>query len=180
MIKIEAKKGKKVIKREIKVEYIDFNINKNGERIEENVNALKLKQLYLDNNIEWLHIINNSGDRLELIIEKIHTLSYMNSKVYVSAFCPDLFVVYKKNILKEINNTNVKISPSLVYFEDTRKIVKIQKFLFPRYWENYMKIIWLKNNNYTVHSSNTKVTFIRNIIVFKYYIDKYNNYTYDY
>ncbi|EQF29913.1 hypothetical protein QEW_4505 [Clostridioides difficile CD160] len=180
MIKIETKKGKKIIKKEIKVEYIDFNISKNGKRIEESVNALRLKQLYIDNNIEWLRIINKSGDRLEFIIEKIHTLSYMNSKVYISAFCPDLFIVYKKNILKEINNTNVKISPVIIYFEDARKIIKIQKILFPRHWENYMKVIWLQNNNYTVHSSSIKITFIRNIAVFKYYIDKYNNYMYDY
>ena len=174
MIKIEAKKGKKIIKKEIKVEYIDFNMSKNGERIEESVNALRLKQLHLDNNIEWLYFINKSGDRLELLIERIYSLSYMNSTVLVSAFCPDLFVVSRKNILKEINKRKVRISPISIYFEDTRKIIQLQKFLFPRYWTNYMKIMWFKNNNYPVHSNNIKVKCIRNTVIFKYHIEKYN------
>ncbi|MCC0664569.1 hypothetical protein [Clostridioides sp. ZZV15-6597] len=174
MIKIEAKKGKKIIKKEIKVEYIDFNVSENGERIKESVNALRLKQLHLDNNIEWLYFINKSGDRLELLIERIYSLSYMNSTVCVTAFCPDLFVVYKKNILKEINKTKVKISPILIYFEDAKKIIKLQKFLFPRYWTNYMKIIWFQNNNYPIHSSNIKVKCRRNTVIFKYYIEKSN------
>ncbi|MGO0987441.1 hypothetical protein ACWYRQ_21300 [Clostridioides difficile] len=180
MIKIEAKKGKKILKKEIKVGYIDFNVNKNGKWIEETVNAPKLKQLFLDNNIEYLHFINKAGDKFQLIIEIIRSLSFMNSTVFISAFCPDLFVVYKKNIFKKIGKANIKISPIIICFEDTEKIIKIQKFLFPRNYTIYMKAIWLQNNGYKAPSNNIKVKYIKNMAICKYSLSKQKNYIYNY
>ncbi|CZR99526.1 hypothetical protein CDFC105_71295 [Clostridioides difficile] len=187
MIKIQGKNGKKIIKKEIEIEYIDFNISESGKCIKENVCAYKLKALSLDNNIEALNFIEPNGNKLEFFIEKINTLSKRNRTVYISAFCPDLFIPDdKKDLSKRINKVNIKISPILIVFEDQKTIIKFQKFLFPRFWHKYMKIIWLKNNNYPIHSNKAtktstsyEVTYINNMVIFKYYISKtYRNYAY--
>lgn len=177
MIKIEAKNGKKVIKKTIEVEYIDCNINKNGEWIKENVSAYKLKSLWHDDNIDFLYYLDEKGDKFEIFIEKYFTLSSRNSTLYIYAFCPDLFI--RKNLLERINKSNIKISPILVCFESPRKIIKIKKFLFPRYWTNYMKVTWLKNNNH-LYLVNTKFTFTKNVVVCKQYINKHQDYIYNY
>ncbi|MCC0697244.1 hypothetical protein [Clostridioides sp. ES-S-0048-02] len=186
MIKIQGKDCRKIIKEEIEVEYIDFNStdNENGKLISESVNAYKLKQLSLDNNIEALHFINTTGDKLEFLIEKISTLSVRNSSAYVSIFCPDLYsnsFDKEENILKKINKKNIKISPTLNFFENRKVIVKTQRFLFPRFWTKYMKMIWLQNNNYPTHSKTFtrtstfyQVIYIKHMVIFKYYIMKRN------
>lgn len=187
MIKIEGKDGKKIINKEIEIEYIDFNIVESGKLIKENVCAYRLKELYLDNKIEELNFIGPKGDKLEFYIEKINTLSNKNHAVYISVFCPDLFIPNnKKDLSKKINKTNIKISPSIIVFEDQKTIIKLKKFLFPRFWHRYMKVIWLQNNNYLIHSNKSiktstsyKITYTRNMVIFKYYISKtYRNYTY--
>ncbi|MBY2229041.1 hypothetical protein KWV98_01645 [Clostridioides difficile] len=171
MIKIEGKDGKKIINKEIEIEYIDFNIVESGKLIKENVCAYRLKELYLDNKIEELNFIGPKGDKLEFYMEKINTLSNKNHAVYISVFCPDLFIPNnKKDLSKKINKTNIKL----------------KKFLFPRFWHRYMKVIWLQNNNYLIHSNKSiknstsyKITYTRNMVIFKYYISKtYRNYTY--
>lgn len=180
MIKIEGKDGKKIIKKEIEIEYIDFNMNNVGELVNENVCASKLKEVSLDNNIEALHFIGPGGGNFEIFIEKIITLSIRDSTVYISAFCPDLFFSCKKeSLLKQINRTNIKVSPILTIFEDTKNMVRIKRFIFPRFWTKYMKMIWLKNNNYPSHSNKFtgtstfyKVLYIKNIVILKYYIRK--------
>ncbi|PBF59644.1 hypothetical protein BGT96_15760 [Clostridioides difficile] len=102
-------------------------------------------------------------------------MSFRNFTFCIYAFCPDLFISDKKYLLEQINKANIKISPSLICFEDTKKIIKIQRFLFPRSWTSYMKLTWLKNNNY-LHLINTKVISMKNVVICKYYINKHKNY----
>lgn len=162
-------------------------MSENGKWIRENVCAYRLKELYFDKNIEELNFIGPKGDKLEFYIEKISILSNKNNAVYISAFCPDFFIPdNKRNLSNKINKANIEISPSIIVFEDQKTIIKLKKFLFPRFWHKYMKVIWLQNNNYLIHSNKStktstsyEITYTKNMVIFKYYISKpYRNYTY--